>query len=147
MSAIESYTTKEEGYSPFLISDGWQVAQLNFIKEQHIDSIDKIEVHHQTDEAFILLRGEAVLISVNIIKDRFTFITKIMKPHVTYNIPKGIWHNIAMENECELLIVEKSNTHINDVTYKQLDKSQIMDLRYKVGKLLKENIDYGIMEK
>ena len=138
MSRIESYATKEEGYSPFLISDGWQIAQLNFIKEQHISRIDKIEVHHQTDEAFILLKGVAVLISVNITKDEFAFKTDSMEPFVTYNIPKGVWHNIAMEKDCELLIVEKSNTHINDVSYKQLDNSQMMNLRFKVEKLLKK---------
>ena len=137
MSLIESYSIKDEGYSPFLISDGWQVAQLNYIDDQHINNIDKIEVHYQTDEVFVLLEGRAILITVNIINDELIFEANLMKPHVTYNIPKGVWHNIAMEKECEVLIVEKSNTHINDVAYRLLKESQIVDLRFKLEKILK----------
>jgi len=137
MNLIESYSIKEEGYIPFLISDGWQVAQLNYIDDQHINNIDKIEVHYQTDEVFVLLEGRAILITVNIINDELIFEANLMKPHVTYNIPKGVWHNIAMEKECEVLIVEKSNTHINDVAYRLLKESQIVDLRFKLEKILK----------
>ena len=30
---IEAYYCKEKGYHPFLIRDGWQVAQLNYVEK------------------------------------------------------------------------------------------------------------------
>jgi mannose-6-phosphate isomerase-like protein (cupin superfamily) len=137
MSLIESYSVKEAGFSPFLIREGWQVAQLNFIEDQHINNIDKIEVHHDTDEVFILLKGRAVLISVDIKNDVLAFSSDLMKPNITYNIPKNVWHNIAMEEGCKILIVEKSNTHVNDVEYLQLNNTQIHDLKIETKKILK----------
>ena len=117
MSLIETYTTTKEGYHPFLIREGWQVAQLNYIKDQHIRNINKIEIHRKTDEVFMLLKGKSVLISVEIINGGPTFKADLMKPHITYNIPQNVWHNIAMEKGSEVLIIEKSNTHLSDVEY------------------------------
>ena len=134
---LEKYNIKEKGYHPFLIREGWQVAQLNFIESQHISNIDKIEVHHQTDEVFVLLKGKAVLITVTSIDALFRFSTELMIPHITYNIPKNVWHNIAMEKGSEVLIVEQSNTHLNDVDYLKLNTAQQKDLKTKVQNDLK----------
>ncbi len=135
MSLIETYTTTKEGYHPFLIRDGWQVAQLNYIKDQHISNMNKIEIHRKTDEVFMLLKGKSVLISVKIINGKPIFKADLMKPHITYNIPQNVWHNIAMEKGSEVLIIEKSNTHLNDVEYLYLSNKQIDKLRLEVEKL------------
>ena len=134
---LETYYIKEEGYHPYLISDGWQVAQLNFIEEQHIDNIYRIDAHHKTDEVFVLLKGVAVLILAKIIEGEPIFEAVLMKPKITYNIPKNTWHNIAMEKGSEVLIVEKSNTHLNDAYYKNLSLSKIDELKIMVKEILK----------
>ena len=136
---IETYDIKEEGYDPFLIREGWQVAQLNYSEDQHISNIGKIEVHRQTDEVFVLLKGKSILITVDLINGEPTFKADIMKPHITYNIPQNVWHNIAMEKGSEVLIVEKSNTHLNDVEYFHLTEKQIVELRV-VAKKITEKI-------
>jgi len=134
---IESFKIKENGYHPFLIRDGWQVAQLNFMEEQHINNINKIDVHQQTDEVFVLLKGKVVLILAELEDDKPIFEVLLMEPTVTYNVPKNRWHNIAMEEGSEVLIVENSNTHLNDVTYKDLNQSKINELRQLVEEVLK----------
>ncbi|WP_117879615.1 cupin domain-containing protein [Aureibaculum luteum] len=134
MSLIESYSVKEAGFNPFLIREGWQIAQLNFFEEQHINNINKMEVHHDTDEVFILLKGKAVLISGAIKDNVIKFSADIVKPYVVYNVPKNVWHNIAMEEGCKLLIVEKSGTHVNDVEYMPLNIAQINDLKIEAKK-------------
>ncbi|MGB5435871.1 MAG: hypothetical protein WBM98_08270, partial [Maribacter sp.] len=131
---IESYKIKENGYHPFLIRDGWQVAQLNYMPEQHIDNIKKLDVHHLTDEVFILLKGKAVLISAQIDSDIVKFEVELMKPNITYNIPVDTWHNIAMEKGCEVLIVEKSNTHLGDFEFYPLNKEKKQEMDALVGR-------------
>jgi len=133
---IEIYKIKESGYHPFLIREGWQIAQLNFLEEQRINNIKKVEVHHHTDEVFVLLKGKAVLILAELKEDIPFFEVLLMEPFITYNIPKKSWHNIAMEEKSELLIVENSNTHLKDVSYLELSSCKITELREKVKKLL-----------
>ncbi len=133
MSTIEKYSIKDEGYHPFLIRDGWQVAQLNSDDNQKIENITKLDIHHQTDEVFILLRGNVVLISATINNNNQPVLeVELMKSEITYNIPKNTWHNIAMEEGSEVLIIEKSNTHLSDFEFHQLTKEQQMELRKKV---------------
>lgn len=135
MQEIEIYRTEEGGYHPFLIREGWQVAQLNSDQNQEIDNIDKLEVHHHTDEVFVLLKGKAVLITGTYNSDEVTISSMLMEKARVYNIPAGTWHNIAMQENCEVLIIEKSDTHLNDCTYKSLSLDQKQNLYKKVKKL------------
>ena len=124
MKLIEQYQIKENGYHPFLIRDGWQVAQLNYMPEQEIGNIQKLDIHHLTDEVFILLKGKAVLISAEIKGNEVKFEVELMKPNITYNIPVDTWHNIAMSTDCEIILVEKSDTHFGDFEFFQLSEEK-----------------------
>lgn len=136
MKLIEEYIHAGIGYNPFLIRDGWQVAKLNPLPGHGLDEIDKIEVHNQTDEVFVLIQGTGVLIAAHIAGDEITFQCVRMKAGIVYNLPKGIWHNIAMEQGAELIIVEKDNTHINDCEYKSLTSQQQEELKKQIKDVL-----------
>ena len=129
MSQIQKYSTKQQGYHPFLISKGWQVAQLNYMEEQEINNISKIDVHRQTDEAFWLQKGKVVLITVELESNKTTFHAELMQHGIVYNIPKNVWHNIAMTLESEVIIVEKSDTHLDDVDFFDLSEKQCIKMR------------------
>lgn len=138
---IEIYKIKEKGYHPFLIREGWQVAQLNYMPEQHIDNIKQLDVHNLTDEVFILLKGHAVLIAATVGNTQVDFELELMKPNLTYNIPKGTWHNIAMTQGCEMIIVEKSNTHISDFDHYELNDTWLQELKNRVNQLFDSVIE------
>ena len=134
---IEQYFYDDKGYNPYLIQDNWQVAQLNYVEKHGLDDMDSIEVHKETDEVFILLKGRAVLIAVNVEKDKSLFYEAVnMQQGVSYNIPKGVWHNIAMDKDTQIIIVEKSNTHINDCTLWYLTDSERKKLYQSVKDVL-----------
>ena len=136
ISLIENFKINGDGFHPFMISDGWQVAQLNYMKEQHINNINKVDVHYQTDEVFVLLEGKAVLIAVVFEGDSPIFEIELMKKNETYNIPKNMWHNIAMEKGSKVLIVEKANTHLADYEFKYLSESVLAEMKSKVEQIL-----------
>lgn len=134
---IETYYHEGPGYNPFFIRDNWQVAQLNFMPEQGLDSIVKMDMHLQTDEVFVLTKGTAVLIGAVIENDAFSFQLIKMKIGVTYNIPSKLWHNIAMDSDAEIIIVEKSNTHLGDFIYRELSDKEKEYLKKAIDTLLK----------
>src|SRR5210317_263612 len=96
---IEEYRHSKEGYNPYLIGPKWQVAQLNFQPDLAPDAIEKVDVHHHTDETFLLMTGQAVLIAGAIQENRIRFEVINMEPKVLYNIPRGCWHNIALSED------------------------------------------------
>jgi len=133
MKLIEQYQISDNGYHPFLIRDGWQVAQLNYMPEQEIGNIEKLDIHHLTDEVFILLKGKAVLIGAEIKGNEVNFEVELLKPNITYNIPVGTWHNIAMSKDCEIIIVEKANTHEGDFEFFPLSEEQKKEMETLVS--------------
>lgn len=134
---IEIYYHEGIGYNPFIIRDGWQVAQLNYMPEQGLHAISKMDMHLQTDEIFVLSKGTAVLIGAEIVNEEFNFQLIKMKTGVTYNVPVNLWHNIAMDLDAEVIIIEKSNTHLGDFVYRDLSQMETERLRAAIGDLLK----------
>lgn len=125
---IERYNIREKGYHPFVIKEGWQLAKLNYTEEQHIDKIMQMDVHLETDELFIPIAGKAVLIAATINDNVPHFEVEQMKLNHIYNIPKGVWHNIAMEEGSEVFIAEKADTHISDFEHFALSNSKKEEL-------------------
>ena len=137
---IEQYACHDTGYFPFIMRDGWQVAKLNYMPQQDVKAIHKLDKHNNTDEVFILLKGTAILIAAEEKGEgNFSFQCKRMEQGITYNIPKGIWHNIAMVESTELIIVEKDNTHVNDYEYFPLSDIQ----KNTLEKLIELSLDNG----
>jgi len=124
MKLITTYQHDGEGYNPFLIRDEWQVAQLNYMPGQGIDDILKIDVHWKTDEVFVLVAGTAMLIAACREADQVVFELVNMQQGVVYNIPKGVWHNIAMFKDARVLIIENKNTHLGDFEFYYLTELQ-----------------------
>lgn len=133
---IEKYVYTESGYAPLLINEGWQVAQLNWLPRHTLDDIDQIEVHRETDEVFILLEGTAVLMAAEVLEGKISYELVNMTPGITYNIPLGIWHNIAMDKDAKIIIVERDNTHLKDCSYIDLTKEQQDEVRLLIKKAL-----------
>jgi mannose-6-phosphate isomerase-like protein (cupin superfamily) len=135
---IEKYVYDGIGYNPVLIREGWQVAILNYLSGHGMNEIDKLEVHNKTDEVFILLRGTAILIVRKPGAETLIYELVNMERGQIYNIPKGCWHNIAMDEEARLIIVENDNTHKNDVSYLSLDVAQQRELRNLINEITKQ---------
>nr|WP_197718651.1 hypothetical protein [Pedobacter schmidteae] len=133
---VETYHHKGAGYNPFFITDNWQVAQLNYMPELGFQSIEKLEKHMETDEIFILTKGTAVLIAGIETPAEFQFELIKMEHGATYNIPVNAWHNIAMSVDAEVIIVEKSNTHLGDFVYRPLGKTEQDNLVRAISSLL-----------
>ncbi|MCG8580047.1 MAG: hypothetical protein MI866_09030 [Bacteroidales bacterium] len=136
---IEKYREAGDGYHPFLIRDGWQVAQLNYDDNQKVENIKKLDVHLKTDEVFVLLKGQAVLITASIENNRPLFELELMKSGITYNVPQDVWHNIAMLKGSEVLIVEKSDTHLSDFEFFNLTEEQQALMVQGVNEIFSKN--------
>lgn len=133
---IEIYQHDKDGYNPFFIREHWQVAQLNYMPEQGLDAIAKMDRHLETDEVFVLIKGVAVLIAGSEKEDEMQFEITKMLPGITYNIPVKVWHNIAMNKEASVIIIEKSNTHLGDFIYRPLNSREQEKLSLAIQDLL-----------
>ena len=94
------------------------------------DAIKKIDVHHHTDETFLLQEGQAILIAAEMQQDKISFEVIHMKPKVLYNIPRGCWHNIALSTNAEVSITENADTHLGDFEFHYLTDEHQRELHF-----------------
>ena len=104
---IEIHEYNGEGYLPLVDFEGWRVAILRHNYE--FASLTRIERHLETDEVFVLLSGNATLITKKSAESDATEELEMEQGKV-YNVPKGVWHHIVVTPDANVLIVENSNT-------------------------------------
>ncbi len=104
MEGLDILDYTGEGYMPVHDFESWRVAYLNCQESNTPEGMRYIERHNETDEIFILLNGEATLL---IGEER---VPVPMEKYKTYNVKKGVWHNVYLSEDAKILIVENCNT-------------------------------------
>ena len=108
---MDIYDYTEDNYKTVLKFEHWRVAYLNYGDKFSTDSLVRIERHMLSDEAFILLEGEATLVTgTDLLRTK-------METHKVYNVPKGEWHHILTTPGTRVLIVENSDTCADNTEY------------------------------
>ena len=125
---IEIVDFQPEGYKPLVDFGAWRVAVLKFCDDLKLENIKTMQKHLETDEVFVLVRGNCTLF-LGDDKDRPENITSVSMEHgKVYNIKQGVWHNHIMDEDGEVLIVENRNTCDDNSPVIALDEAQIRAL-------------------
>ncbi|MBQ1225507.1 MAG: cupin domain-containing protein [Clostridia bacterium] len=85
--------------------EAWRVGLLSY--GEKFSRFFMLERHNQTDEVFILVKGEATLY----VADKDIKVTEHkMEKGVIYNVTKGEWHGIVVSSDALVMVVENSDT-------------------------------------
>jgi mannose-6-phosphate isomerase-like protein (cupin superfamily) len=123
-SLLEIREYDGEGYKALVDYEQWRVAILRYLDELQPDRIDTMERHTETDEVFVLLRGQGILLMggnevwVNGIYPQFMEHGKI------YNVKCNTWHTIILNRDASVLLVENRDTGRHNSEYTSLTKEQ-----------------------
>jgi ureidoglycolate hydrolase len=125
-----------EGYKPLVDYAGWRVALLRYIDELQPDKIDSMERHVETDEVFVLLYGQGVLL-VGGNESRVNGIhPQVMEHGKLYNVKRNAWHSILLSRDASVLIVENRDTDRSNSEYANLTSEQRHSILAIAGQFL-----------
>lgn len=102
---MEKYTYNGEDFKSVISNENWKIGLLRYSDRFSCTCV--FERHLKTDEAFILLYGDAVLYIKN---QNGTVEETKMEPNTIYNVLKGEWHHIVVSRDATVLVVENSDT-------------------------------------
>jgi ureidoglycolate hydrolase len=109
---IKEYTG--EGYKPVIDYEAWRVAILNYCEELLPENITKMQKHDESDEVFVVLKGEFILY-IGEGKEKIENIyAQRLEPLKMYNVKKGVWHTHTLSKDAMVLIVENKNTDLTN---------------------------------
>lgn len=102
---MQKYTFTGEDFKAVLQTPAWKIGLLR--SSERFRTLTCFERHLCTDEAFVLLSGTACLY----VKDEQENVTKTpMEKNAVYNVSKGEWHHIVVDEETTVLVVENADT-------------------------------------
>ena len=111
MDSIEIYAYEGVGYNRTFSYGEWRVAIANYAEHFDKEKYTYLERHLLTDEVFVLLSGKATLITDKEFTETPLEIGKI------YNVKKGSWHALWLDEDSKVLIVENNNTTKENTEY------------------------------
>jgi ureidoglycolate hydrolase len=120
------------GYQPLVAFGQWRVAVLNYIDELMPDHISSMERHNATDEVFVILAGQALLViggNLDEVQKPGFYPMEIGK---TYNVKCHTWHTVMMSHNAQLLIIENDDTSTENSEYLSLSTEVQVVIRDKV---------------
>jgi mannose-6-phosphate isomerase-like protein (cupin superfamily) len=110
-----------DGYKPLVYTDGWLVATLNWEPLFDWPNVGEIERHMETDEVFVLTKGQAVLF---VVSPEGQMQIEEMQIGVVYNVPQGVWHNLVSTRDASWIIVENPDTSEQNSEFRQLQPAE-----------------------
>ena len=120
----------EEGYKPVVDYESWRVAILNYCDELLPENITKMQRHDESDEVFVLLKGEFILYIGEGDDEVENIYPKRLEPYKMYNVKKGTWHTHTLSKDAMVLIVENQNTDISnspEIDLNQIQRRRLVD--------------------
>ena len=108
---IEIFEYNGVGYNKTMNFGEWRVAIANYAEHFDKEKYAYLERHLLTDEVFVLLFGDATLITGK-------YFTKTpLETGKIYTVKKGVWHALNMSADAKVLIVENHNTAKENTEY------------------------------
>lgn len=122
---IESYVFDGEGMNRVFENEKWTVGIKNWKPANDVTGIDCLERHNKTDELFVLLEGACTLVYAKEKAGSYVFEAVKMEKNKVYNIPSTLWHNTITQKDTKMVLIEDSNTSMDNSDILALDKEQV----------------------
>ena len=126
---IEIKQYNEPGYAPVIDFETWRVSILYVFDELEVHNFKTMQNHQETDEVFVLLRGNCTLFTAGNGEEAGTIQSTNLEPCKCYNVKAGVWHTHTLMENSSVLIVENRNTCDENSPVVQLTDEQIRQLQ------------------
>lgn len=126
---IDIIKITQEGYTPLVDYKTWRVAVLRYCDDVKVERLVSMQRHLETDEVFVLLEGNCVLISGGNGERPGEVECVRMVKNQLYNVKKGVWHTHALDEEGSVLIIENQDTSDENSPTEPLSRQQMEAIR------------------
>ena len=131
------YENNAEGILCVYKNEKWLVSIKNWKPDNDIAGIAHLEVHHSTDEQFILAAGKAILITAERENGAFRdIVLTLMEQGKVYNVPKEVWFYSITQKDTKMMYVQDSNCSMENSDFADLSAENIEYIQSEARKLL-----------
>ena len=129
------YENNGEGILCVYKNEKWLVSIKNWKPDNDIDGIAHLEIHHSTDEQFILAAGNAILITAAKADDGFKIELTLMEQGKVYNVPAECWFYSITQKDTKMMYVQDSNCSMENSDFCDLSGDEIAYIQTNARRL------------
>ena len=119
---ILNYSFDGEGMQRVFENEKWTVGIKNWKPANDITGINNLEL-------FVLVAGSCTLIYANEVEGGLDIKAVKMEPNKVYNIPATLWHNTVTCKDTKMILIEDSNTSMDNSDILDLNEDQIAAIK------------------
>lgn len=117
-------------------NDKWVVCIKNWKPNNDINGLEHLEIHHTTDEQFILLSGKCVLITAERSNGKFQMRLTPLEVGTLYTVPAECWFFTVVQRETRMMYVQDSSCSTENSEYCKLSQEEIAYIQEHAGPML-----------
>ncbi len=121
---LETRDYEGQGYQALVDFGAWRVAILRFLDGLQPERQNTMERHMETDEVFVLTKGQGILIMGGNGLQVDGIYPQMMEIGKIYNIKRSAWHTVLLSRDASVLIVENRDTDKHNSEYADLSTAQ-----------------------
>lgn len=107
-------------------NDKWVVGLKNWTPGNDLAGLRHLEIHHQSDEQFILIRGKAALITATPGEDGPDMELTRLEPVVLYTVPRENWFFTILQRDTRMMIVQDADCTADNSEYRDLNAKELL---------------------
>ena len=112
-----SENPKKSGFDAIIKNESFKCAFITHSPAYSFGRVSEMKRHNETDEVFVLLSGNAVML----IYEDGKFYEQELKPKTSYNVQRKTWHYLGVSEDAVLFVCEKANTDSTNSDIIRLD--------------------------
>lgn len=101
-----SEKSQNGGFNVVSTNSCFKCAFIRHSGQYSFGEVHEMKRHNETDEIFVLLSGHAVIITF----ENDIFKETVLEKETSYNVTKGTYHYLALDDEAVVFVTEKSDT-------------------------------------
>jgi len=103
---LEIAMQTKEGFDTVFKTENFKCAYITADKQYAFGEVCEMKRHNKTDEIFVLLKGEAVMLTM----EDGAFTETPLKENCAYSVKAGVWHYLGVSDDALLFVVENADT-------------------------------------
>lgn len=132
------YENNGEGIKCVYKNDKWLLCIKNWKPDNDVEGLKHLEIHHSTDEQFILVSGKAILLTAERKNGRFENIELTpMELGKVYNVPKEMWFYSITCKDTKMVYVQDSDCSMSNSELCDMSEEEIRFIRERAVEMLR----------
>lgn len=116
---------EKEGFDIVFKNEKFKCAFIKHSNAYSFGSVYEMKRHNETDEIFVLLKGKAVMLTM----EEGKFLETELEKNTAYSVQSGTWHYLALSGDAQVFVTENADTDSSNTDIIELGEEYLLQMK------------------